>query len=143
MRNEGFRRVLNGAEKFRKVLAAAGCILLVAPIMLTGQTPTGDPLKPVAERYVKLVLAVGQHDGDYVDAFYGPAEWRTEAEASKLPLATIDQQAADLAADFAKTSAAPPVARRGVVGAPPAVPGPAIVGAARQGVDAAGQEDDL
>ena len=34
----------------------------------------------IAEPYVKLVLAVGQHDADYVDAFYGPPEWRTEAE---------------------------------------------------------------
>ena len=111
MRSEGFRRILNGAEKFRTVLAAAGCILLLVPIVLTGQTPPGDPLRPVAERYVRLVLAVGQHDGDYVDAFYGPPEWRKEAEASKLPLATIDQQAADLAADFVKTSATAPVAR--------------------------------
>ena len=48
----------------------------------------------MAERYVKLVLAVGQHDADYVDAFYGPAEWRKAAEAEKLPLAAIDAQAA-------------------------------------------------
>ena len=40
----------------------------------------------MAEHYVKLVLAVGQHDGDYVDAFYGPPEWRKEAEAAKKPL---------------------------------------------------------
>ena len=46
-----------------------------------------DPYRSVAEQYVKLVLAVGQHDGDYVDAFYGPAEWRTEAETAKKPLA--------------------------------------------------------
>ena len=36
---------------------------------------------------MKLVLAVGQHDADYVDAFYGPPEWRKEAEAAKKPLA--------------------------------------------------------
>jgi hypothetical protein len=41
------------------------------------QTPTMNDL---AERYVKLVLAVGQHDSDYVDAFYGPAEWKSQAE---------------------------------------------------------------
>ncbi len=86
--------------------------------MLTGQTPTGDPLRPVAERYVKLVLAVGQHDGDYVDAFYGPPEWRKEAEAAKFPLATIDQQAAALVADLGKTSATSPFDR--AQGKPPA-----------------------
>ena len=53
-----------------------------------------DPYRSVAEQYVRLVLAVGQHDADYVDAFYGPAEWRAQAEASKLPLAAIDAEAA-------------------------------------------------
>jgi hypothetical protein len=50
---------------------------------------------------VKLVLAVGQHDGDYVDAFYGPAEWRTEAEAAKKPLPVIDQAAAAVEKELA------------------------------------------
>ncbi len=61
---------------------------------MTGQTPAADPYRSVAERYVKLVLAVGQHDADYVDAFYGPPEWRTQAESAKQPLASIDAQAA-------------------------------------------------
>ncbi|MEO8680146.1 MAG: hypothetical protein ABI665_13930 [Vicinamibacterales bacterium] len=80
---------------------------LTMPIVMTGQA--SDPLRTVAERYVKLVLAVGQHDADYVDAFYGPPEWRTQAEAAKTPLATIEQQAAALVADFAKTPNAAPV----------------------------------
>ena len=29
-------------------------------------------INSVAEEYVKLVLAVGQHDANYVDAYYGP-----------------------------------------------------------------------
>ena len=41
----------------------------------------GSAIERCAEQYVKLVLAVGQHDADYVDAFYGPPEWRKEAEA--------------------------------------------------------------
>ena len=48
-----------------------------------------------------LVLALGQHDADYVDAYYGPAEWRQEAEAAKQPLAAIDAQATELAKDLA------------------------------------------
>jgi hypothetical protein len=52
-----------------------------------------------AESYVKLVLAVGQHDPDYVDAFYGPPEWRTEAEAAKRPLADLRAEAERLVAD--------------------------------------------
>jgi len=56
----------------------------------------------VAESYVKLVLAVGQHDADYVDAYYGPPEWRAEAEAHKRPLPEIRAEAEALIGDVAK-----------------------------------------
>ncbi|MGA9522811.1 MAG: hypothetical protein WBV82_15190, partial [Myxococcaceae bacterium] len=49
---------------------------------------------------VKLVLAVGQHDRDYVDAFYGPAAWAEAAKASKLPLEEIRAQATGLSAQI-------------------------------------------
>lgn len=55
-----------------------------------------DPLGEIAESYVKLVLAVGVHDADYVDAYHGPAEWRQAAETAKLPLAAIGPRAAAL-----------------------------------------------
>jgi len=61
----------------------------------------------IAERYVKLVLAVGQHDADYVDAYYGPPEWRAEAEAKKRPLAEIRAEAETWIAELA---AHPPAA---------------------------------
>jgi hypothetical protein len=82
-----------------------GCaVALVAGVAaVSAQMPVTDPLRTIAERYVKLVLAVGQHDADYVDAFYGPAEWRKQAEASKTPLAAIDSQAAAVEADLATT----------------------------------------
>ncbi|HEX9942446.1 MAG TPA: hypothetical protein VGG03_10545, partial [Thermoanaerobaculia bacterium] len=54
----------------------------------------------IAESYVKLVLAVGQHDADYVDAYYGPPEWRQEAEARKRPLPEIRAESAGLIADL-------------------------------------------
>ena len=63
-------------------------------------------MNTLAERYVRLVLAVGQHDADYVDAYYGPPEWRKEAEAQKLPLPEIASRASTLSRDMA---AAPPV----------------------------------
>ena len=78
--------------------------LLAAGTLMSAQTPAADPYRSVAEQYVKLVLAVGQHDADYVDAYYGPAEWRKEAEASKKPLAAIDAQAAALEQEFAKSA---------------------------------------
>jgi hypothetical protein len=33
-------------------------------------------MNSIAENYVKLVLNVGLHDPGYVDAYYGPAEWK-------------------------------------------------------------------
>ncbi len=59
-------------------------------------------MNAVAERYVHLVLALGQHDPDYVDAFYGPAEWKTQAEKEKKSLDAIGAEAAELVAILAK-----------------------------------------
>ena len=60
-------------------------------------------MNAVAERYAHLVLALGQHDPDYVDAFYGPAEWKTQAEKEKKSLDAIGAEAAELSATLAKT----------------------------------------
>lgn len=62
-------------------------------------------MNAVAERYVHLVLALGQHDPDYVDAFYGPAEWKTEAEKEKKLPDAIGAEAAELSATLAKVPA--------------------------------------
>src|SRR4051812_9259368 len=59
-----------------------------------------DAMTPLAERYIKLVLALGQHDPDYVDAYYGPDGWKKEAEARKASLADIDAQAHDVRDDL-------------------------------------------
>lgn len=40
-------------------------------------------MNAIAEDYVKLVLNIGQYDADFVDAFYGPKEWRDSLK-SKL-----------------------------------------------------------
>ena len=55
----------------------------------------------IAEQYVKLVLAVGQHDADYVDAYYGPENWQTEVQASKKSLSSIKSDATLLLAELA------------------------------------------
>jgi len=47
-----------------------------------------QPMNHAAESYVKLVLAMGEHDTDYVDAYYGPPEWRAQIRANKP---TLDQ----------------------------------------------------
>ena len=59
----------------------------------------------IAERYVRLVLAMGQHDADYVDAYYGPPEWRTDAEAAKRPLDGIGGEASALRTEIRRLPA--------------------------------------
>ena len=69
-------------------------LLLVALIWATAAAPL--TMNDIAERYVRLVLALGEHDRDYVDAYYGPAAWRDEVRARKPGLDAIDAGAADL-----------------------------------------------
>ncbi len=37
-------------------------------------------MNSIAEGYVKLVLEVGKYDANYVDAYYGPKEWKPAEE---------------------------------------------------------------
>ena len=55
-------------------------------------------LDPIAESYVRLALALGEHDDDYVDAYFGPAEWREQAKQEALDLAAITDAADKLVA---------------------------------------------
>jgi hypothetical protein len=59
-------------------------------------------MNAVAERYVHLVLALGQHDPDYIHAFYGPADWEKQAERGTKWLDAIGAEAAELIATLAK-----------------------------------------
>ncbi|HEY7289670.1 MAG TPA: twin-arginine translocation signal domain-containing protein [Vicinamibacterales bacterium] len=80
--------------------ASAGAAAFAASCRKPGAPAGATSMNACAERYVKLVLAVGQHDPDYVDAFYGPADWKTDAAKQKTPLADIDAQTAQLLADI-------------------------------------------
>ena len=85
-------------------LARLVVVVLLATVAVTAQPAQPLPMNAIAERYVKLVLAVGQHDADYVDAFYGPADWKSEAERRKMPLPEIDTAAERLIADIPSLS---------------------------------------
>jgi len=56
----------------------------------------------IAEQYVRLVLAVGLHDPDYVDAYYGPADWKP---ASKTGLDELRTRTDTLAGELKKIPA--------------------------------------
>ncbi len=84
----------------RLLALMCGAALAVGSANRADQSAT-TPMNGIAESYVKLVLALGQHDADYVDAYYGPAEWKTEAESAKLPLDAIGLRAQSLIAGLA------------------------------------------
>src|SRR5262245_20934978 len=87
----------------RGILAELTFLVACGTVSLTVAAPPKDEMNAVAERYAHLVLALGQHDPDYVDAFYGPPEWKTQAEKEKKSLDAIDAEAAELSATLAKT----------------------------------------
>ena len=57
-------------------------------------------MNQVAERYVKLVLQVGQHDENFVDAYYGVPSWKPTG--APVPLATLAATAAVLRQDLGR-----------------------------------------
>jgi hypothetical protein len=85
-------------------IARLVAVVLLAAVAVTAQPAQPFPMNTIAERYVKLVLAVGRHDPDYVDAFYGPAEWKAEAERRTVPLPEIASAAGRLLADIPNLS---------------------------------------
>jgi len=54
----------------------------------------------IAESFVKLALALGEHDPLYVDAYFGPEAWREEAKKDRKPLKEIRQSVAPLVAEL-------------------------------------------
>lgn len=55
-------------------------------------------MNQIAERYVKLVLLVGQHDENFVDAYYGDPSWKPAG--AKVALDALAKQAASLRAEL-------------------------------------------
>lgn len=92
-------------------IAAAAALALAtrAEPSPRGQAATLDA---VARDFVRLVLAVGQHRPDYVDAYFGPRELRVEADAAgKRPLDALAAEAGRLLRE-ASAARAPSAADR-------------------------------
>ena len=79
-----------------RVYGLALAMTLVACAPGAGSVQSTSVMDQVAESYVRLVLAVGEYDADYVDAYYGPQEWRDEVTAEQLPLPAIASRANSL-----------------------------------------------
>ncbi len=78
---------------------AASLLLLIACAQVeevsapAEKSATSAAMDRVAESYVRLALAVGRHDPDFVDAYFGPESWREAVEAEGLDLETIRDRA--------------------------------------------------
>jgi hypothetical protein len=84
---------------------------LLTLALLSSSGPVGQTAAPtmtdIARDYVQLVLALGQHDKDYVDAYYGPPEWRTTIEKAGWSLDEIGRRAAEARTTLAAIPATP------------------------------------
>ena len=59
---------------------------LLAGCVTANPAPSQDGLDAIARDYVRLQLEIGKRDDGYVDAYYGPPEWRVAAEANPRDL---------------------------------------------------------
>ena len=84
--------------------------LVFALTLLPGAQASGSPgnagasLDGLAEKYVRLVLAIGEHDANMVDAYYGPPQWREDARTQARSLQELDSDAGRLAEELAKAA---------------------------------------
>jgi hypothetical protein len=77
-------------------------LIPLGALVLTACAPSERAMNEIADAYVRLVLDAGQHDPDFVDAYYGPSEWRAVAAADTVPLETLHGRADVLLARLAE-----------------------------------------
>jgi hypothetical protein len=93
-----------------RILALLFAFLVTA--CATATPPAPAAMDPVARDYVRLILAIGEHEEGYVDAYYGPPEWQAEAKANKRSVAVLKTDADRLIAALGATSATGDAAAR-------------------------------
>lgn len=72
---------------------------------------TAASLYSIGEAFVKLALAVGEHDKAFVDAYHGPAEWADAAKKEARPLSSLEADAQGLLISVARANADNPSMR--------------------------------
>ena len=93
-----------------RILALLFAFLVTA--CATAAPPAPAAMDAVARDYVRLILAIGEHEEGYVDAYYGPPEWQAEAKANKRSVAVLKTDADRLIAALGATSATGDAAAR-------------------------------
>ena len=69
-------------------------LIIILVLIITACKSNPPSIEIIAEDYVKLVLEIGQYDNAFVDAYFGPEEWKpTEPKSETLPLDNFVQRA--------------------------------------------------
>jgi hypothetical protein len=92
------------SRRYRSLVFAA---MSAGILPMSHLTHADDVLDSLAERYVKLALAFGEIDSNFVDAYTGPAEWREQARAAALPLSAQMTEAAAITTGLGAAVAEP------------------------------------
>jgi hypothetical protein len=82
-------------------------ILLLSLLLITScqDDSRKEVIDTLAEKYVKLVLAIGPYNSSFVDAYFGPEAWKpTTPPADTLPSADLIKQADQLLNDCSQLS---------------------------------------
>ena len=66
----------------------------------SGQLVSNAALSQLSRDYVRLTLEAGTHEAEYVDAYYGPAELKAQAEANPRSIAELRTEAQRLIAQI-------------------------------------------
>ena len=82
------------------ILILAGCATTPAAV----ESSAPNSLDALARDYVQLTLEIGEREEGYVDAYYGPPEWREAARAHPRTVEQLAQAAAGLSARAAATT---------------------------------------
>ncbi len=83
-------------------LLLAACEVVPAPEPMAAGGPLPEVgLDDIARDYVRMTLEIGEREEGYVDAYYGPAEWREAARANPRSVAELAEAAAALQAQLA------------------------------------------
>jgi len=80
------------------LIGAAACALFACACHRDAPPPAEVPgLDAAARDYVRLVVALGEHDADSLDFYAGPAEWVSDVQQVAPPLAGLRASALQLA----------------------------------------------
>lgn len=75
------------------------CLLVIISLtafMTYGSFGESEKYTDISERYVKVILGIGEHEEGYIDAYYGPEKWLDDVKTNKKDLHSLKQEVASI-----------------------------------------------